>query len=104
MSDILKLLYYIMFYSELPVQDVFRILNIVAFSFLYKNTEENRKKLSKKLSDLGLVVIKLSQWLSYFIEIKYENYDNLQLFIQSLPLLQCNCKKTKKFEIKSIFR
>lgn len=99
MPDILKLLYYIIFYSELPLQDVFRILNIVAFSFLYKNTEENRKKLSKKLSDLGLVVIKLSQWLSYFIEIKYENYDNLQLFIQSLPLLQCNCKKTKNLKL-----
>jgi predicted unusual protein kinase regulating ubiquinone biosynthesis (AarF/ABC1/UbiB family) len=95
MGEFLRLLFYILFCSELSCYDIFRILNIVAFSFIYKNTEENRQKLSEKLSDLGLVVIKLSQWLSYFIEVKYEDYENLQLLIQSLPLLQCKCKKKK---------
>lgn len=104
MFEVLKLFFYILFYSELPFCDIYRILNITAFSFLYKNTEENRLRLSKKLSDLGLVVIKLSQWLSYFMEIKYEDYDSLQLFIQTLPLLQSQCKKEKNLHLASLLK
>lgn len=101
MPEIFQLIYYIIFKSELSNYDIYRILNIISFSFLYKNTAQNRKKLSEKLSDLGIVVIKLCQWMSYFMEIKYEDYDNLQLLIQTLPLLQSNCKKEKNLKLHS---
>ena len=99
MFEIFRLFFYVLFYSDLSLLDIYRILNIIAFSLLYKNTQENRIKLSAKLSDLGLVVIKLSQWLSYFLDIKYEDYESLQLLIKTLPLLQSNCKKEKNINL-----
>ena len=99
MFEFFRLFFYMLFYSDLPFWDIYKVLNILAFCLLYRNSEENRILLSKKLSDLGIVVIKLSQWLAYFIDIRYEDYEYLQLFIKTLPLLQSSCKKEKNVNL-----
>lgn len=102
MFELFRLFFYMLFYSDLPFWDIYKVLNILAFCLLYRNSEENRIHLSKKLSDLGIVVIKLSQWLAYFIDIRYEDYEYLQLFIKTLPLLQSSCKKEKNLNLSKL--
>ena len=99
MLDFIKLFFMIVFYSDLPFLDIFQLLNIVAFSLLYQDSEQNREILSEKLSSLGVVIIKLGQWLAYFLEIKFENIEFMQLFVNTLPLLQTHCKKEKNINI-----
>ena len=100
--QILHLLFYIFFYSNLSYFELYRILDIICFSILKnkENTQINREKLAKKISSLGIIIVKLSQWLSIWLKIKFEDHTNLDLLLDTLPLLQCDCQQEKNPNLK----
>lgn len=87
---------------ELTFHEKLIIFYIIIQIYWSKDTMENRKRLTHSISSLGIVAIKLSQWLQYFLKIHLEDKKQYTLLLNTLPLLQCQCSKIKNDNLHDI--
>lgn len=101
MFELARIVFHVVFFSSLGYIELYRILDIICFIIFYNkdNNEKNRIILAKKMSSLGIIVVKLSQWLHSFLKIKYEDTKNFDLIIDTLPLLQADCQQEKNTKL-----
>lgn len=100
-EDIFKVFYFIFFYSNLDIYDIIKILDICIFILFHEDNLVNQIKLAKKIASLGICIIKLAQWLCFFLQIKFEDSksNSLQLILNSLTHLCSNCQKEKTTQL-----
>ena len=96
-EDIFKVFYFIFFYSNLDIYDIIKILDICIFILFHEDNLVNQIKLAKKIASLGICIIKLAQWLCFFLQIKFEDSksNSLQLILNSLTQLMFKLSERK---------
>jgi hypothetical protein len=96
---ILKLSIFLLCNENISWNELYICFQIIFFSFVLNDNEENRHLIAKKVNDLGIIPTKLAQWMGYFLRIHFENKTRFKLFINCLPYLQSHCsvKKSKLY-------
>ena len=72
-------------------------------SFMLTDTIENQKYVASLISQLGIIPIKLGQWMGYFLKIQYEHIPSMGLFLSSLEHLQNSCTYQKPVDLEKHF-
>ena len=72
-------------------------------SFMLTDTIENQKYVASLISQLGIIPIKLGQWMGYFLKIQYEHIPSMSLFLNSLEHLQNSCTYQKPVDLEKHF-
>ena len=86
---------YVLYSSSFSLKEIYSLLFILSLVLFSKDTKANRYRLASKISELGIVAIKLGQWMSFFLQAHYQNNSKMALLINSLPILQNSCNKEK---------
>lgn len=76
---------------EFTWTELFLMLRLVYCSVFYRNTPTNQRLVADLISKLGIIPVKLCQWMGYFLKIKYEQHERYQLILDTLPYLQAKC-------------
>ena len=77
------------------------MIDILFFILLFQDTLKNQISLAKKIARLGICIIKLSQWMCIFLQMKFEqsNSTSLKLLVNSLNHLCNDCQKEKSVKL-----
>ena len=93
--EIVRIFTFLLFSSDLDFRHILKLCQVFLIMFTYKDSVENHLLLAKKISDLGICIIKLCQWGYYFFSMKLEDNPRYKLLLNALPLLKNNCQKKK---------
>jgi serine/threonine-protein kinase RIO1 len=101
-SKFFKFFFIILFIPEISTRELFIFLRLLFVCCFAKNNEKNQKTVAELISDLGILPVKLAQWMGYFLKIQFESRKEFDLLLNSLPYLQSECKfrKTSLLELK----
>ena len=101
-----RILYALFLFFSLPDiawSEIIVCFKILWFSFVLPNTVENQKCIASLISQLGIIPIKLGQWMGYFLKIQYEHIPSMFLFLNSLEHLQNSCTYQKPSDLEEHF-
>ena len=100
--SLLKNICILLFLPELTRSELYILCKIIICCAFQKDTPRNQKKIAGLISDLGILPVKLAQWMGYFLKIQFESKKEFKLLLNSLPYLQSDCKirKTSLLELK----
>ena len=85
--------FFILFFiREISWKEILLCLRLIFLCIFFKDSEKNQKKVANLISDMGIIPIKLAQWMGYFLKVQYENHGEYKLLLNSLPYLQSKCK------------
>ena len=91
MSFIIFISFLFFVVREFTWTEMFLMVRLFYYSFMYKNTSTNQRLVADLISKLGIIPVKLCQWMGYFLKIKYEQHERYQLILDTLPYLQAKC-------------
>ncbi len=74
-------------------------IQLIWYGYTLENTKKNQIFIARLISELGIIPVKLAQWMAYFLKIQFEHDSKFQLVLNSLPYLQSNCHAKKPSDL-----